>query len=82
MTTVEIRKVGLLFDCDGKMYKNIDVSIMRDRKQVSIINSECDFLGDVEYTDGTFLSVYSFNGTFVGLEYNSNCELITESEVA
>ena len=79
---VELRNVKLLFDCDGKMYRNIVVSIFRKTNLISIVNELCVFLGDVEYNDGSFLSVYDYAGTYVALEYDADCNLILESEVA
>ena len=79
---VELRNVKLLFDCDGKMYRNIVVSIFRKSNLISIVNELCVFLGDVEYNDGSFLSVYDYAGTYVALEYDADCNLILESEVA
>ena len=82
VTNVELRNVGLLFDCDGKMYRDIRVSILRKADVISIVNELCTFLGDVEYNDGSFLSVYDYAGTYVALEYDADCNLILESEVA
>lgn len=82
VTTIELRNVKLLFDSDNNMYNNITVSIIRKPELIPVINSECVFVGDVEYTDGTFLSVYDYAGAYVGLEYDSNCELILENEAA
>lgn len=82
VTNVELRNVGLLFDCDGKMYRDIMVSIFRKADLISIVNELCTFLGDVEYNDGSFLSVYDYAGTYVALEYDADCNLILESEVA
>jgi len=76
VTTVEMRKVNLLFDCDNNMYTNIDVSILRDEKSISIVNELCVYISDVEYDDGTFLSVYDYAGCFVALEYDAECNLI------
>lgn len=78
VTNVELRNVGLLFDCDGKMYRNILVSIFRKPDLISIVNKLCVFLGDVEYNDGSFLSVYDYAGTYVALEYDADCNLIVE----
>lgn len=80
ITNVELRNVKLLFDCDGKMYRNILVSIFRKADVISIVNELCTFLGDVEYNDGSFLSVYDYAGTYVALEYDADCNLILESE--
>ena len=77
---VELRNVKLLFDCDGKMYRNIVVSIFRKTNLISIVNELCVFLGDVEYNDGSFLSVYDYAGTYVALEYDADCNLIMEAE--
>ena len=77
ITTIELRTVKLLFDCDNNMYSNISVSILRDEKSISIVNTECVYIGDVEYTDGSFLSVYDYAGAFVALEYDSECNLKT-----
>lgn len=82
VTNVELRNVKLLFDCDGKMYRDIVVSIFRKASLISIVNELCTFLGDVEYNDGSFLSVYDYAGTYVALEYDTDCNLILESEVA
>lgn len=76
VTTVEMRKVNLLFDCDNNMYTNIEVSILRDEKSISIVNQLCVYVGDVEHDDGTFLSVYDYAGSFVALEYDADCNLI------
>lgn len=80
ITNVELRNVGLLFDCDGKMYRDIMVSIFRKADLISIVNELCVFLGDVEYNDGSFLSVYDYAGTYVALEYDADCNLIMEVE--
>ena len=80
ITNVELRNVGLLFDCDGKMYRDIMVSIFRKADLISIVNELCFFLGDVEYNDGSFLSVYDYAGTYVALEYDAECNLIMEAE--
>lgn len=82
ITNVELRNVKLLFDCDGRMYRNILVSIFRKADVISIVNELCTFLGDVEYDDGSFLSVYDYAVTYVALEYDADCNLILESEVA
>jgi hypothetical protein len=81
ITNVELRDVKLLFDCDGKMYRDIAVSIFRKADLISIVNELCTFLGDVEYNDGSFLSVYDYAGSYVALEYDADCNLIVESEV-
>lgn len=80
ITNVELRNVKLLFDCDGKMYRDIVVSIFRKADLISIVNKLCIFLGDVEYSDGSFLSVYDYAGTYVALEYDADCNLIMEAE--
>ena len=80
ITNVEFRNVKLLFDCDGKMYRDIMVSIFRKADMVSILNKLCTFLGDVEYNDGSFLSVYDYAGSYVALEYDADCNLIMEAE--
>ena len=80
ITNVELRNVGLLVDCDGKMYRDIVVSIFRKADLISIVNELCVFLGDVEYNDGSFLSVYDYAGTYVALEYDADCNLIMEGE--
>lgn len=80
ITNVELRNVGLLFDCDGKMYRDIVVSIFRKANVISIVNEVCVFLGDVEYNDGSFLSVYDYAGSYVALEYDADCNLIMEAE--
>ena len=80
VTNVEFRNVKLLFDCDGKMYRDIMVSIFRKADVISIVNELCVFLGDVEYNDGSFLSVYDYAGTYVALEYDADCNLILEAE--
>jgi hypothetical protein len=77
VTSVELREVKLLFDCDNNMYSNITVSILRDENSISIVNELCDYIGDVEYNDGSFLSVYDFAGSYVALEYDSECNLKT-----
>ena len=79
ITNVELRNVGLLFDCDGKMYRNILVSIFRKASMISIVNELCVFLGDVEYDDGSFLSVYDYAGSYVALEYDADCNLVVEA---
>ena len=76
VTSVELREVKLLFDCDNNMYTNIMVSILRDEKSISIVNQLCVYIGDVEYDDGTFLSVYDYAGSYVALEYDADCNLI------
>ena len=82
ITNVELRNVKLLFDCDGKMYRDIAVSIFRKANLIPIVNKLCTFIGDVEYNDGSFLSVYDCAGSYVALEYDADCNLILESEVA
>ena len=77
VTNIELREVKLLFDCDNNMYSNITVSILRDEKSISIVNELCDYIGDVEYNDGSFLSVYDYAGSYVALEYDSECNLKT-----
>ena len=76
ITAIELRKVNLLFDCENNLYEDITVSVLRDEKSISIVNQLCVYIGDVEYNDGSFLSVYDFAGSFVGFEYDSDCNLI------
>lgn len=76
---MEKRLVKLLFTQDGDMLRDITVTVERNREMLSIVNKGGNFLGDVEYSDGSFLSVYydaAFG--FVGFEYDSECNFMEQ----
>ena len=77
---MEYRKVGWLY-CDlwKQGYKDVVVKIIRDWDVARLImRTSNGSIGTVEYNDGSFLDVYTLDGSLVGIEYDEECNFIAE----
>lgn len=61
---------------DGNSITNVSVRIERNRRIAQLISNNAQFIDTIEYNDGSYLDVYFDNGSFVGLEYDSNCKFV------
>lgn len=61
---------------NGNSITNVSVKVEHNRRIAQLISNSAQFIDTIEYNDGSYLDVYFDNGSFVGLEYDSNCKFI------